>query len=351
MVADRALPTALTLSDVDQAFDHEVAELLMSLAEQSSVALPPEAVVQLAALSMRSENRSAIAEKALREVAEVAGQTGCKYAVFKGPANAATLYSDRAQRPFNDVDILVGFDGTDGLEDFLVALGRDRRSASALVTLAKTGTPIHEVSLRVAGADIDVHFNPFGLVVPVRDPAALAKHLADSFKLGSNTYRSASPELSLLISSVNLIRKGGGALWVVADMARLIHGRAGHIDWDKFGLLAEAEGLGPIAGQALRLMHDDVGVEVPAEMRAERRSWWAPELAEGAATLGVLRRATFSILHRDPVKPIEAVPALLRWYVPNRIRRVARSTEGSGSVLAQGDRVVSGLRTYYKKVL
>ncbi len=346
LVAGGPLPAAFTSADVSQALEYEVGELLLSVAEREAISIPPNDLLTLTALAMRTSRRADVAERALAEVADVADQTNCAFAVFKGPATASLLYDHPSERPFNDVDILVGYSGTEGLEDFLIALGRDQRSASALVELSQMGQPIHEVSIRVAGVDVDVHFNAFGLITPVRQPRTVEAEFANTFSIGDRTYATASPEMSLLISSVNLVRKGGGALWLIADLARLIHGRAGILDWDQFVSLAKAEGLWPLAAQALRLVNNELGVKVPLIARATGGKWWAPEIGEGAATKGVLRRSTFSILHQDPIEPWTAAQSLRRWYLPSSIHRTARSPVGSASISHQLQGAVESIGDY-----
>ena len=325
LIVEGTLPDIVRSEDVEHAANYEVAPLLLATATELGIEIPASDVGLLTALSMKSENRSTQALKSVAFLADAAEKTGCDVAVFKGPANAATLYDDIAKRPFGDVDIAIGLSGSRGVLDFLIEIGQPKRSAQALVALLDSGAPVHEVSVPVLGVDIDVHFNPFGMISPVRAPELLFDNLQKEIPLGGRQVMIPTPELALLISLVNLMRKGGGALWIVADAVRLAEGKAGELNWAKFEEIGCAEGLLPIAAQGLRLLKEDLQIDVPENLTAERR-WWGPLLGEGAATKGLLRRGTFSILHRSPVAPVESLGALRRWYLPSERALQARGT-------------------------
>jgi len=334
---------------VEAALRYEVAELLLHRAEMEGVQLPHGARFQLTALAMRMERRRADAEAAVATVADIAEPAGCAFAVFKGAANAVRLYDDVSERGFGDVDIVVGLNDTHGLNELLTQLGRHPASAEALVSLARRGQAVHEISLDFAGIEVDLHFNPFGMITPLRAPALVAEELNQTITLGGRAIPAPSAELSLLISSVNLVRKGGGALWIVADCVRLAQGKAGPLDWERFGYLAESEGLRPLSEQALRLVRDLGCEDVPEHVAAPRTAWWGPEAGEGAVATGISRRGTLSVLHQRPADVGQSLRSLYQWYLPNKERRTARSPKGSGTATEQLERATDALSHLLKR--
>ena len=341
------LPEVVSSREVEQAFRFEVAELLLGMAEAQGSTFSSDDLLQLTALAMRSENRRKHAEAAIIKVSEIAESTGCSFAVEKGAANAALLYQHSSHRPYNDVDLVVGHEGSTGLESFLTALGIHEESARSLVSLSERGTPIHEVAGRSGYADLDIHFNPFGMIVPVRDQAMLAAELRNKISIGGREVPVPSAELSLLIAAINIVRKGGGALWLVADASRLVSGKAGPLDWDRLIEIASAEGLLPHLQQVLTMLARELGLDVHEHLKSSSSAWWAPVLGEGQATKRFLRRGTFSVLHRQPVELAATARALRRWYLPSAAERTARSATGSASVSDFASRVPVALKNFY----
>lgn len=325
LVAGRPLPAGgIAPAVVEAALRFEVGELLLGEAEAQGVEIETDGKLQLIALAMRSDARRLRAEQVLPKVGQLANDTGVRLGVFKGPANAAALYRSASLRPYNDVDLFVSSPPAAGLERLLIAMGREQASAAALVELSKRGTPVHEITVSVDGVDFDVHFNPFGFVTPVRSPERIEEEFARPFADPAAALWGPSPELALAIACVNLVRKGGGALWILADCARLVSGVGGPFNWERFERLLADEGLAPLAGQALRILREDLELDVPPALTAKKRAWWGPAFGEGQATKRLLRRGTFSILHRRPTNIAQSLSALRTWYLPPRRQRQAR---------------------------
>lgn len=337
LILGEPLPPMLASADVEAALDLGVSGLLLQQARAEEVSLPTEDLFRIAALSLRFERIRADAEAGIAFVAELADRASCEFAVFKGLANAALLYRDVSARPFNDVDIVVGLTGTGGLAEFLSGLGHDPAAASALISLAMQGDPIYEVHIASQGVNIDLHFNPFGLLAPPRAPLQIAAELSREIEVLGRTIPVPSPELSLLIASINLVRKGGGAMWLVADCVRLVQGRAGDLDWDRFLRLAEAEGLRPLTEQVMLLLRD-LGADVPAFATANSTTWWGPKVGEGSSANSLGRHTKFALFHRRPVRVRESLLSLYRWYLPDAERRLARSLTGTALSHASASR-------------
>lgn len=312
---------ALDQETVRYALANEIASLVACerhVAEQLGTS--PE-LAHLYARFMREQNlRNRIAEAAAATVS-LARDCNVPVGIFKGVVLAQQAYRNPSARASNDLDILIGECSPRDLEELLRRLGRTKSSATALATLRERGEPVHEISGRINGVDVDIHFNPFGLISPLRAPSdtwlAASSHTA---WFEGIAIPSPSPEAHLLICLINLIRRGGGALRFYGDAARLIQSG---VDWAEFWRLSRLEGLSILAEQALLAVRRDLGTQIPLGTGTPK--WWGPTLGEPPAGDSLSRRGPLHVLRLSPAKASDA-RRLFRWYAPTRLQRAARTS-------------------------
>ena len=261
--------------------------------------------------------------KGLREHFE---NHGFPLRIFKGLANASSLYDDVRERPFSDVDVLVGIE-TNGLSALFESLDLHPRTAEAALSLWSSGAPVHELDGHWDGLLVDLHFNPYGMLAPLRDPDVIADAMQaeDVAEVGEMIVPSC--ELGLLIAVVNLAKNGGSAIWTAADIVRFVQGRAGPIDWERFNELAELDGLSSIGAQVLWAVHDDLSHEAEIGIpRPATRAPWAPTLGEDPMVAWSVRRHwSLLALRRTKGFRTESLRGLSRWYLrPPRVLSTLR---------------------------
>ncbi len=310
------VPAGLSATAVDQALEYELAELVAPHIQSGiETTAPMERQAAVVALAARADARRKQMDAALEAVAERLSAIGDRAMVFKGPAAARALYDTPSERAFNDIDLFLDPSRPgDELAATLDALGVERRRSEALVELAGAGRPVHEFTAYVEGVMVDVHFNPFGLVSPVEDGAALAGQFVEA-----GAFHAPSAELGLLITLLNLTRKGGGALWLVADALRYLDGRGGPLTLEQVYRLADQE---CVVGIAERAVHRLALLQADAEQAAEPalRSFAIPE----PETAGRAFRQSRTVLQRERSAAARSATALLRWINPGELERLAR---------------------------
>lgn len=305
-------PGCFSKAAIEQALLFEITELVAPHIEAgASSKATIERVAAVVALAARSAARRPQLDDALREVVERLATVGQRARVVKGPAAAHSLYSSPLERAYNDIDLYLDpTSNIDELRALLSALDVGQQRSDALLELVRRARPLHEFTAHIGGVMIDVHFNPFGLVSPVIDGRALTARFAPR-----GDFDVPDPELGLLVTLVNLTRKGGGALWLVADALRYAE-RADRI------VLAELASRERVRGIAERGLHriDLLRVDSAAASVPTHRALAIPE----PDTAGMPFRQTRIVLQRERSATTESVVALLRWYLPGRLQRAAR---------------------------
>ena len=322
LLAARKLPEALSERAIRFALSTSLESLLIEECESQGVLLSGPDVQKLFAQSLMRSSHAQRSLGALTSFVEIANSVSLHFSVFKGAALAYSIYDRPAARTFNDVDILLADNDPVSLTALLTQLGRSSKSSQALIELVDKGRPIHEVAGVIDGIPFDLHFNPFGLVTPMRanyEIFSAASSAQFTLPTGQQVNR-PSVELHLLIVLVNLCRRGGGALRFYADASRLLASTT--FDWPRFWDLAEREGLVTIANQALLSLQHDLGLDVDVAPNLSR-AWWGPHIAERPTAERALRRPPLLALRLKPHLASD-VASLLSWYVPGRVQRQAR---------------------------
>ncbi len=312
LLAGRQLPSEIGADAVEYALTHEISSLLVAEAKHQGVSLRSSKLHELHATHMGRANQQQKCAAVLEELAQLAETLGVPLSAFKGLALARTVYADSASRPSNDVDVQVGPCDRQALIELLRALGRGQTSAEAIANLADEGRPIHEVWGTLQGFDIDIHFNPYGLITPLHSPeSSWHASSASTFDLCGTEIDCPSPEQHLLICLVNLVRRGGGALRFYADAARII---AAGVDWPTFEVLSKSERLTYIASQALLALERDLQLDIPS--KASAAAWWGPRIGEPPARNNPRRRGPFLTLRLDELRA-DDLRTLAGWYLPD----------------------------------
>jgi len=316
LLAGRPLGQVST-ADVDDALRNDLGGLLLGEISRQNVVVEPIDRMRLEAVRLRAEVKL---DKQLREMvdlAELFEANDVSFMLFKGLANAHSLYEHVLERPFSDADVLIGAAGESDLVNLLVGLQVHRRAAAAAVSLLERGTPVHEVDGRSGGLLVDLHFTPYGILAPLRSPAELAAAMVPTRLPFGGEALVPTPELGLLIAATNLVKNGGAVLWTAGDMARLLAGRAGPLNWPRFVQLAALDGLTDIATQAIHAVVEDLDLDLDVRLpKPGKRAWWAPTLGEDPMVSWTARRH-WSLLgtHRPKEFAVETARGLARWYL------------------------------------
>lgn len=325
VLAGRPLRGPVTQRDVDVARAFDIETLLLSEVRRQEADLQAKNVSASAAQSLLRCHRSKRAFAAVPDFLAIADKSGVEIGIFKGAALSNYLYEDSESRTFNDVDVHLSCHDHEALNALLQRLGRSTKSAHALTSLAFRGDHIHEIEGTVSGASFDLHFNPFGLVSPLRSPELVSEHATarEIVTKSGLTFKSASLELELAVSLINLIRRGGGALRFYADAARLL--AHGDLRVGEFEELVRREGLCKLVKQALLSVQTGLRIEMPEGLEAypaKHPVWWAPRIGE-PPNPSLVRRGPFNVLRLDDAG-IRELRSLVTWYCPTPLQRRAR---------------------------
>ena len=326
LLAGRPMLRRLTQDDIEYAISYEIEALLHAEITRQEISTSHLDFFKLSKHALIRRHISKRARSNLPALSTIAQDVGVKFGIFKGASLSSDLYPSVDARVYNDIDVFLSGNDPIALHAFFLRLGRSDRSSTALAKLAEAGLPIHEIAGFISGTNFDLHFNPFGIITPLRAAEMTFEHgMAREISLGrGSTVRSASLELELLISLLNLVRRGGGALRFYADSARLL--MRDDFKPAAFWKLAKAEGLYHLASQAMLSIQDDLNLELPPQMRdsaAKNRLWWAPRIGESSNGDFLHRRAPLHSLRLDSVGTRE-LRSLCSWYLPTPLQRRAR---------------------------
>ena len=316
VIADREISGDVSLEAAQVALRGRLGGLLITAAKCSNAVIEQSARLRLHTRRLRVQaSQQQIAEQ-VRGMVQCCDNLGETLHVFKGLVLAHDLYESPVDRGYSDIDLYVGRWPTPVVGAFARALGLGSAQIRAIELEAASTRPLHEITIggENRAANIDMHFNPYGLITPFRgrsiDSCFVARRLPG---IGSVMVPTAA--LSLIISLINLTRKGGGPLWQAADSVRLLAGRAGPLDWGSYDDLVAADGLKHICAQAMWAIADDVALELDVPVaRPKRRARWAPTL--GVNDLGLRRWPTVLPFRRPPGLWPEGARSVLRWYLP-----------------------------------
>ena len=204
---------------------------------------------------IRAALRSARLAAAARELAvrpilgsllRDAGDAGLSVVVVKGAFLAEHLYGEAGLRPYLDIDLLIRRDQWPGLRAVLEKTGWVEQVAldrgETRPRIPRNASWLESPVFRKSGLSVEVHLNPLGLHMPLRDEGAFWDSLRRVSIAGVPALALDWPH-ALCTAAVHAQQHSYGRMvWLVdlAEMAKLS-------DLDKAAVVAAAEGEG-IAG-------------------------------------------------------------------------------------------------------
>jgi hypothetical protein len=222
------------------AIEHRMTGLVWGHVTSGALTLDPATRAELmhGHLLMRSQVRHIW--DALSEVATRMAPLGIQLATFKGPTAAARWYDAEGERPFGDLDLLVGPADHWRAAEIAAAIEPDHALAPVLQQLADAEV-LPSVDLVLNGVNVDLHFDLLKFEVPGRHLDLFwARTLPYQLNDG-NTVRVLDPEASLVHFLIHVNRDRFRHLLGHIDVARVVQRE--NLDWDIVLELMRSEGL------------------------------------------------------------------------------------------------------------
>lgn len=225
---------------------HRVEPLLhRSLCQQCVRPLVPEpALDSLAATYVDHGRRNLCRFARLRSVAALLDATDIPVVLLKGAALVPLVYRDMALRPMNDIDVLVRSGDAGRAIAVLEDAGFRRRRCVCCPEGGSRRHPPQDALVDDDGVAVDVHDGlPFDWDVDGLWDRARSAHV------GGRSYLVPSPEDLLVHVVLHFFRDRGrgsaNALAQLADIAHLMAGAAGAVDWPWLANEVREHDLGP----------------------------------------------------------------------------------------------------------
>jgi hypothetical protein len=217
--------------------------------------------------------RQARLQRALGEVLARLNAVGVGSIVLKGPALAATVYAERALRPYLDLDLWCSEADWAAIHRELSALGFvaliQRRPSPPPKVWGRMGYS-HNVYYRSADdVAVEIHFAPWWHDLLPRLGAAIWDRSV-AVPLAGQPTRILAPEDQLLQLAIHLHRHGYARLIWFSDLAHLLLCYPS-LDWDVVIATARQEGFGLSVYASLRYLSDLLGIAAPAPALAALR--------------------------------------------------------------------------------
>jgi putative nucleotidyltransferase-like protein len=265
-----------------------------------------------------------VLERGLRAVRAL-GDAGIPTLLLKGSALAATAYADPAQRPMDDLDVLVpGADFTRAVE-ILDATGW--RTIHPIADRESYFTFRHAVAFRDGPGDLDLHKSPFRESFPRDCERELWAAAVPATLAGQDVRVLAPPDQLVQLCAHAAVRNTNvpPIRWV-ADAWFLLASAGPSFDWDRAVRQARLLSYSLLLLRCLEYLRDGLGVAVPPDtLRAlRRRSTLANRLAlrlanaEGRAIYGHIGmlwlRIAFAGSLAEVPRRLRRLPSFARTY-------------------------------------
>ena len=205
---------------------------------------------QLHGADSLSTARALIVDAAAGKAAAALAAAGVPFLLLRGPALAAVLYDDPAQRPYLDADLLVEPERLSKAEAALAGSGFDE---SPLEAAFPEGRPQHAHTWRSAsGGVVDVHRTLIGVAAPPSTVWRVLSAEVETMCVGGNRIDVPSLSARALIVALHAAHHVDTSGQALDDLQRAI-GRLGHTTWLEAAALARTlEAVGPfVSGLSL----------------------------------------------------------------------------------------------------
>jgi putative nucleotidyltransferase-like protein len=249
---------------------HRLSGLAVAAAELGVLTLEANKREELLARHRESMLCALALERNLLALASAFEEAAIEFVVLKGPAVARTAYPDASWRPFGDIDVLVGAKRFGAACEVLADLGYRRRFVEPRPGFAaRFGKGAAHVG--PDGLEIDLHRllaeGPFGYWV---DHDTILGTTA-TFELAGRPLARLDDTAILLHACMHAVLGGRSpTLLQLRDVAQLSRRRG--VGWGALAAWGKRWRLQAVLGRALDLVEHGLGLPLPDEARALRRS-------------------------------------------------------------------------------
>ena len=249
---------------------------------------------------------------ALEAVAARMAPLGVQLATFKGPTAAARWYDEEGQRPFGDLDLLVGPNDHRHAEAIVRALDPDHELL-AVVQRFVDSRALPSIDLELDGVAIDLHFDLLKFEVPSRRLELFWSRTLPYPLPGGTTIRVLDPEASLVQFLIHVNRDRFRHLMGHIDVARVIERE--QLDWDAVFMLMRSEGLEVPLTLTLEAVAEVMQLDLPLHPKPRGwRAWvWRRLWSPGVRLRGDVAHYKYRNRHR-------ALPFLARGRFGDAVR-------------------------------
>ncbi len=208
---------------------------------------------KVAALNLRNRQIAQANWEGLGQVAAIAEAMGVEVATVKGVTAEARWYERMGERPSGDVDLVLSPNDTVQATELVGRIQPDHVLIPHVEKLVDTGI-LQSIELRTrGGVAVDLHFDLLKLGMPARDPGNLWSHMQPFEGEEDIAVLVSDAELALLHLLLHLTKDRFRTLLAHVDVQRVVTREP--IDWNRFWVLADSEGLGMHAGRALEAVN------------------------------------------------------------------------------------------------
>lgn len=325
----------LDLETAEQLIGGGAAGVLLRAVDGGAVSVQQEVKALLAMASLDADMSRVSFAEPVSEVVATLHRFGVRPRVMKGAANALTLYEQPAYRNVADVDFVIGLDQEGDLARALASLGFSELQLDSIARLRRANREIggFSASRSTHRAVADFHFNPFGLLLPVRDGGSLVDKFVE-VRSPWGVVETPQPSLALAIALVHFVRDGGLNFKPVCDVVRLIGLPEGDLDWSAFAAVLKRERIEGMCWTTLRSILDDLCIDAPevAHLCEQVNEVTVPSLLRPDRRGSVEALATLKMDLPLHVK----YTAVARWYAASRPHLIlANHVPHGGSYLNQ----------------
>lgn len=238
------------------ALDHRMQGLLWSAVMRGEIELPLETEHQLAVLDLRTQAHHRKLWDTLEEVVARLAEIGVEVAAFKGVTAEARWYRRTGERPSWDIDLWLSPHQLDRIDE-VVDLLYPEHPLSGRVRGYEAGGFVQSVDLEMGGVQIDLHFDPIKIGIPVRELPLLWETTEEI-----SGVRVMSEAGSLLVAGMHLLKDRFAQLGPAEEFVRLV----ARAPTQEVSRIASSEGLDRWLAWVAATISQDLGVDVAMEV-------------------------------------------------------------------------------------
>ena len=270
------------------------------------------------------------------DVQEALRPLGVEVAVLKGIATEARWYDRLGQRVTTDLDLFLDPAALPRVVEVIGHLDPTYAPTDAVDWLVRRRLLPH-VDLHVGATQVDLHFDPLKVGVPIRQLAQVWS-TTEELTTAHGTLRVLSPEVELVLLLLHLNKDRFSYLGPFLDVARIVAWEP--LNWARVAAFVDAEGLQVPVWSSLAkvagVLSLDVPVTRPTGARAQSwaRLWGADKGLGGDAGRAVAKGPQRLLPLHFRGRPREVLAGLRREFLPHRqLLEVAGRLGADGSYL------------------